>query len=802
MGLFDRNPQGGALVAPAAQSSGGGGGGGITWSTPVDANIVPDAHNSWRVGDFATRFSEGYFTYQATNNIDWTDAAVGSTVFAYMYSDVGALDADFAIEGALTGGSHANGLVFQSAKPILIQTVGSAGADYIGLYTGASASAAQTGSIDTATGVLSGGTGTTGYYLFQSGNKTAGTGGGSGDFIAGTGSNAATGGKSGDAYLYTGNATAGNSGSVILTIGSAAGTQGDFKFHKVGTTVTVGHVWTATSADGKGYWAAAGGGSWWLDAVPNNTFVKFTDTLAVDRDVLGLDNGNTVFLKNGSGVGLQISPTSAYLGNNTYFELYDDTNFMDAYVNGGIGWNMSGTSFTLTSSGSSAPSLVLNNSADTFGVSIKAPAALAANTQFQLPINNGTAGYVLQTDGTGVTSWVASSSFNAAASSVSFLPDSQVRLSSVEPDAYWGGPVDGLIFDSDKIVNYGNFNEWAWVKTSDNASGKTAGLYVTTGRASVSGNSGGIQIIAGDSTAANAGGIQIKGGDGATNGGGLEFYAGNASTSSSGGGGIAFYGGGVPANYNSGGFSVQLAAPSGTGNGGGFSLSTGSLGGGASGNAGGFTFTAGNAVSGTGGGFTVNTGTGGTNGNIILNAASGLGNINLTFDKVNLTGFGHFGRTTDVASVWGSSLNGLVLDGAATYPNADGGSGLIFKGSGSQYLALVTTDKTGSDSSSGIYCTTGYTVNGASGGLDLGTGNASGTGPSGQISIVTGTTVSGTRGRVVINARQIDMNTAPDGLILPLVSSDPAAPTNGTIWYNTTSNQLKARVNGSTVVLA
>jgi hypothetical protein len=46
------------------------------------------------------------------------------------------------------------------------------------------------------------------------------------------------------------------------------------------------------------------------------------------------------------------------------------------------------------------------NVANTFYNEVKALAALAANTLFQLPSTNGTAGQVLQTDGTGVTSWV------------------------------------------------------------------------------------------------------------------------------------------------------------------------------------------------------------------------------------------------------------------------------------------------------------------------------------------------------------------------------------------------------------
>lgn len=76
------------------------------------------------------------------------------------------------------------------------------------------------------------------------------------------------GGASGAITLQTANvgasATSGDLNLVIGTFG-AGGAQGDFKFHKAGTTVTAGHVWTATSADGKGYWAAPSGGS--LDRV-------------------------------------------------------------------------------------------------------------------------------------------------------------------------------------------------------------------------------------------------------------------------------------------------------------------------------------------------------------------------------------------------------------------------------------------------------------------------------------------------------------------------------------------------------
>ena len=37
---------------------------------------------------------------------------------------------------------------------------------------------------------------------------------------------------------------------------------------------------------------------------------------------------------------------------------------------------------------------------------------------------------------------------------------------------------------------------------------------------------------------------------------------------------------------------------------------------------------------------------------------------------------------------------------------------------------------------------------------------------------------------------------------VPTVANDPATLEDGFIWYNTTTDQLKARVNGATVVIA
>lgn len=57
--------------------------------------------------------------------------------------------------------------------------------------------------------------------------------------------------------------------------------------------------------------------------------------------------------------------------------------------------------------GTGSGSMKMNRFANDFATIVKPNDGLAGDTLFQLPINNGTAGYVLSTDGTGITSWVA-----------------------------------------------------------------------------------------------------------------------------------------------------------------------------------------------------------------------------------------------------------------------------------------------------------------------------------------------------------------------------------------------------------
>jgi len=109
--------------------------------------------------------------------------------------------------------------------------------------------------------------GVTAFALFASNNlknvgmatsDTGAVGLPSGSSYEETGNHTAvTGGqKSGDINKTTGDSADGDSGSYNFVIGTAVGTQGEFKFLKSGVPPTPGDLWTATNADGSGYYAS------------------------------------------------------------------------------------------------------------------------------------------------------------------------------------------------------------------------------------------------------------------------------------------------------------------------------------------------------------------------------------------------------------------------------------------------------------------------------------------------------------------------------------------------------------------
>jgi len=86
----------------------------------------------------------------------------------------------------------------------------------------------------------------------------------------------ASGVSSPDVYFESGNASAGGSGGLNFTIGTATGTQGKFKFLKSGVANSIGDVWTASSTGGEGYWStpASGGASVTLNNLTSPTAIN------------------------------------------------------------------------------------------------------------------------------------------------------------------------------------------------------------------------------------------------------------------------------------------------------------------------------------------------------------------------------------------------------------------------------------------------------------------------------------------------------------------------------------------------
>lgn len=79
---------------------------------------------------------------------------------------------------------------------------------------------------------------------------------------------------------------------------------------------------------------------------------------------------------------------------------------------------------------------------------LKAPATLASDTNFTLPSDNGTAGYVLQTDGSGNTSWTASGGGGGTPGGV----DKQIQFND-------GGSFGGASIYWDKTNKYLTIND-------------------------------------------------------------------------------------------------------------------------------------------------------------------------------------------------------------------------------------------------------------------------------------------------------------------------------------------------------
>jgi hypothetical protein len=130
---------------------------------------------------------------------------------------------------------------------------------------------------------------------------------------------------------------------------------------------------------------------------------------SADVDLLKLNGTDTLILQNGVGpVNVQLTGSSAYIGDTSYISVDDTGETVDLFANNGVGVLLDGQDFTIRGNAFGDPNFKINRSDDTFGVRIKAPAALAADYTLTLPADDGASGEVLSTNGSGVLSWVAS----------------------------------------------------------------------------------------------------------------------------------------------------------------------------------------------------------------------------------------------------------------------------------------------------------------------------------------------------------------------------------------------------------
>jgi len=311
--------------------------------------------------------------------------------------------------------------------------------------------------------------------------------------------------------------------------------------------------------------------------------------------------------------------------------------------------------------------------------------------------------------------------FNPLLDNNLFLPLNQMKFSQTQTNGYWGGPIDGIVFDSSVLMTSGNFNEGGFIITSDRAAG-SADIYLLTGD-TTTGNPGGVSLNAGNATSGGNGGwVQLGGGSG-VNGGGLDFYTGSAGTGT--GGHIDFSTAGGTAG--SGHFWVVIGTTAGT--------------------QGEFRFRK-TGVNPTIGDVWTATSTSGDGYWASLPSAAMPVLANNTYFKArNAT------NTADVNIFRYTNGNVFQISDGLGFVSIDLTSRLIYDSA--QNYSIDYNNRALWD--------------GASVSLDWSSVD-----------------------RVVLSKSLQTYNT----------STDPISPINGEIWYNTISNQLKARVNGSTVVLA
>lgn len=530
---------------------------------------------------------------------------------------------------------------------------------------------------------LTGGSSSSGFN--GSVNLTGGTSTGSsdgGDIVVTSGSGSATSG--GGAVTITsgnGGATSGDAGNINLTAGTAAGTglNGQLAITSryvdlSANTMTVGDdeyassLFTIEGLDsdgtnpsttvrvvaGDGASNTAGGNLNLGSGAGDGTGAG--GNINVSPGDGGNDGaGGTLNLTSGNGGGTSGDAGDVFVDAGTAAGSGSDGNFrvsslnVDVVVSEASTTTTSGTVQVVGGIGSTG-----QVTADTLGVlgtstfyTVIDSAAAVSNWTLTLPPNDGDPGQVLQTDGTGITTWVDPAVTGAAA------PENSIQYNS---GGNFAGS-DNFEFDGTSVMTIGAINSTFTIKgiDSDSTNNDGGNVILTAGdiTSGVTGNGGDLTLNAGDAFSSgegNGGVINMTAGSGSQGsftGGNINITGGTAGSTSTGGTISLVSGAGGSTSGASGNVSM-VSGTSTSGNTGTATLSTGVP---TSGTSGETTVSTGNSTAGASGAVTISTGTG--------NGANSSGSITV---QPGTTGATAAGGNVTIASAAGGGTSGDAGD--------------------------------------------------------------------------------------------------------------------------------------------
>jgi hypothetical protein len=368
-----------------------------------------------------------------------------------------------------------------------------------------------------------------------------------------------------------------NPAVTAFTIGSGANVQ--FNAYTAGASVFDGSGNISSVAPGTSGNVLTSNGTTWTSAAPSgggaNTALSNLTTTSVN-ETLNMAATKTLVLKNNVAlIGRNAGDTgdvpmirtaggdgSVYIGNDAggFSFIQVDESFMNiavqsgGVIDGGIDINTEYINLFGDSVGGTPVDLIFWAGDQNETITLKAPLTIAASYTLTLPVDDGTSGQFLQTNGAGVLSWAsgantALSNLTTTSINQNLIPDSDFNREIGSSTAAW------LLAYVDRIFGGGptpadiNFNGGGEIRLTSTVTGTGSAIALRTG---------GTDAAAGISYDTNYAGVAVD-----TNTGGQSWSTGDATGTGQTGG--YEFNIGQPANGNQGDFEISAPAPSGSG---------------------------------------------------------------------------------------------------------------------------------------------------------------------------------------------------------------------------------------------